>query len=346
MDTLREEKGTSDLDSCLFGESRLAGQGGRHSHFDPMVDEAEGCFSQSMGQAEAPKVNSDYGASCAVQLPDLLDLSPIGVMGPVVMPALDLAILGMWDVGLTSQQSEDSAIAAVMVTAEDKAIRPVVDEGPVAALDTQLLGPTLVVEDWPTLRLSPPGEGGPVAQVPSAELVVVLPVVGVQNAELMTTGNDSGAAGISASDQGEALHLEDAHSVHVATQPAEGTFVASLKKSIPTPLLLTPEAAPRRTSIASKEAQTDLKSQRKSRRLANRPKSNLTMEEQATMLLMKKCGTLAEVGTVSKEDQAKFREEFVEPLKTVSVSGYRDMFGLSVVDGSNPLSALAVEAET
>lgn len=42
------------------------------------------------------------------------------------------------------------------------------------------------------------------------------------------------------------------------------------------------------------------------------------MEEQATMLLMKKCGTLEQGKTADAADHNKFREQFVGPLKKES----------------------------
>ncbi|RLN23877.1 hypothetical protein C2845_PM07G31260 [Panicum miliaceum] len=132
----------------------------------------------------------------------------------------------------------------------------------------------------------------------------------------------------------------------VSAQPEE-SFADSLKKALPTPLLQTPAPPARKVRGMDRETQSEAeaKGKRKSTRLANKPKSNLTMEEQATWLLMKKCGTLDDIGPVSSEEKSRFREEFVEPLAPASVSGYRGMFGLDATDGSNPLSALAVEAE-
>lgn len=86
-------------------------------------------------------------------------------------------------------------------------------------------------------------------------------------------------------------------------------------------------------------------SKRSSKRLASRPKCNLTMEEQATQLLMKKCGTLAidmEVTVAAKE---KFITQFTEPLLDPTVGGFRDCFGLPEDGDTDVLSAVALEAD-
>lgn len=60
-----------------------------------------------------------------------------------------------------------------------------------------------------------------------------------------------------------------------------------------------------------------MKIQRKSSRIASRPKTDLTMEEQATMLLMKKYGTLEQgkkPDEANHSNHSRFRETSVEPL--------------------------------
>jgi len=74
---------------------------------------------------------------------------------------------------------------------------------------------------------------------------------------------------------------------------------------------------------------------RKSLRLANKAKTNLTMEEQATQLLMKKCGVLEPDQVAEEKHHGKFRAQFVDPLQIDTVGGMREMFGLNSegVDG-------------
>lgn len=82
-------------------------------------------------------------------------------------------------------------------------------------------------------------------------------------------------------------------------------------------------------------------SKRRSGRLANKPKSNLTMEQQATQLLMKKCGTL-------EGEQAgieEFAHEFIAPIQNVTVKGYRGLFGLPEAGEADILHEVAVEAD-
>ena len=86
---------------------------------------------------------------------------------------------------------------------------------------------------------------------------------------------------------------------------------------------------------------------RKSLRLANKPKTNLTMEEQATQLLMKKCGVLEPDQVAEEKHHGKFRAQFVDPLQIDTVGGMREMFGLNSegVDGPDLLGSVALDAE-
>jgi len=69
------------------------------------------------------------------------------------------------------------------------------------------------------------------------------------------------------------------------------------------------------------------------------------MEQQATALLMKKCGTLNEDGVPDQTTMAQFTTQFVAPLVDDTVSNYREVFGLPEEGGVNTFAALAINAE-
>lgn len=83
---------------------------------------------------------------------------------------------------------------------------------------------------------------------------------------------------------------------------------------------------------------------RKSERIASRPKSNLTMQEQATRLLMKKCGIVDTNKNLEEGQQEKFRLQFVEPMKEMTVQGLRETFRLNGNE-ADPLDAIALEGD-
>jgi hypothetical protein len=83
-------------------------------------------------------------------------------------------------------------------------------------------------------------------------------------------------------------------------------------------------------------------SQRKSIRLANKPKTNLTMAEQATQLVMKKCGVLEAGKVAAEEDHGRFRTQFVEPTKTDTVGDLSETFGISNIGEASPLGAMVL----
>ena len=145
----------------------------------------------------------------------------------------------------------------------------------------------------------------------------------------------------------EESHLQEVHgrtSGIDATTKATSTFAASLRKPIPGAVLKIPVT--KRTTASEEIVESvEVQTKRKSIHIANWPKTGLTMEEQATQLLMKKCSLLeADVVPVEKA-KGMFCEKFVDRMEPGFVTGLRDMFGISREDGSNPLQALAVEAE-
>ena len=91
------------------------------------------------------------------------------------------------------------------------------------------------------------------------------------------------------------------------------------------PVLQTPVAKLRATSAAKKRMDTLIpqkenlgsttRSERRSSRLANKPRSNLSVEEQATALLIKKCGLAETITTPTAADQNKLHTQFVGPLE-------------------------------
>ena len=92
--------------------------------------------------------------------------------------------------------------------------------------------------------------------------------------------------------------------------------------------------------------QSELKdSKRRSKRLAGRPKTDLTIELQATALLMKKCGILPEDKLPDQGVEEEFRNQFVEPLVDGTVTNYREAFGLPTGEGADSFSAIVIHAE-
>lgn len=86
-------------------------------------------------------------------------------------------------------------------------------------------------------------------------------------------------------------------------------------------------------------------SKRRSTRLANRPKSDLNMEQLATALLMKKCGILEEDKQPDQQTEERFRSQFVAPLIPEKVGSYREAFGLSEAGGVDCLGVLSIHAD-
>ncbi|CAN6381723.1 unnamed protein product [Urochloa humidicola] len=78
---------------------------------------------------------------------------------------------------------------------------------------------------------------------------------------------------------------------------------------------------------------------------AGLPKKFLSVPDQATALLMKKSGIIEGDEVPSEEAQAKFREQFIDPLQTTVVGDLRDTFGLSDGGGADLFSAIAIDAD-
>lgn len=77
--------------------------------------------------------------------------------------------------------------------------------------------------------------------------------------------------------------------------------------------------------------------------MANKPKTDLTMEQQATTILMKKCGII-EGSQPTAADEGKFRERFVDPMKDEAVDNIREYLGMQE-GGSDTFSAVAIHAD-
>ena len=113
-------------------------------------------------------------------------------------------------------------------------------------------------------------------------------------------------------------------------------------KTMTTPLLNTPA---QKAGQPISENNTRQETKRRSTRLASRPKSDLTIEQQATALLMKKCGTFGEEGEPNQATREDFTAQFVAPLEKDAVSHYRDVFGLPEGEGADKFAAIAINAE-
>ena len=113
-------------------------------------------------------------------------------------------------------------------------------------------------------------------------------------------------------------------------------------KKVAKSILITPVLKKRNTAAEMSGLKN---SKRRSTRLANRPKSDLTMEQQATALLMKKCGTLNEDGVPDQTTMAQFTTQFVAPLVDDTVQTTGKCLGCRRKEGSNTFAALAINAE-
>jgi hypothetical protein len=99
---------------------------------------------------------------------------------------------------------------------------------------------------------------------------------------------------------------------------------------------------------APKEKEAIVTSEQKERRsicLANEPKTALNMEQQATALLMKKCGILKETEAPDQGKEEAFRKQFVDPIQDDTVTSYREAFGLQPAGGTDSFSAIVLHAE-
>lgn len=117
--------------------------------------------------------------------------------------------------------------------------------------------------------------------------------------------------------------------------------LASLLSPVPSAVLPTPLPPVNKTKRASTVKKMATRS---SARIASKPKSNLTMEEQATALLMKRSGTIPDHAEPNEQDHARFRAQFVDHLNVEAAAGYQSLFSLGEEDSidSDPLAPLAV----
>uniref|UniRef100_A0A0A9CBA9 Uncharacterized protein n=1 Tax=Arundo donax TaxID=35708 RepID=A0A0A9CBA9_ARUDO len=130
-------------------------------------------------------------------------------------------------------------------------------------------------------------------------------------------------------------------------------FTKSLIKQLDTPLLCTPQNAKRQKKKERKAAKADIRdtdkdtdkdTQRKSARLASKPKTRLTVEQQATALLIKKTGFLSQDEELDANAHSRFRAQFTQPLSSKTIKNYRIMFGMERTAEAD-YQALALEAD-
>lgn len=84
--------------------------------------------------------------------------------------------------------------------------------------------------------------------------------------------------------------------------------------------------------------------ERRSKRLASKPPSNLSLEEQATALLIRKCGISGPSTMPSAAEPNRFHTRFVEHMEGEVVQGIREVFGLPEDGVANSLSPLLIDA--
>jgi len=71
----------------------------------------------------------------------------------------------------------------------------------------------------------------------------------------------------------------------------------------------------------------------------------MTIEEQATPLLMKETAFLANAQPSGTWGATEIGNKFAEPLPDEKVTEYRNIFGLSMGEGTDALCAVAVTAD-
>ena len=69
------------------------------------------------------------------------------------------------------------------------------------------------------------------------------------------------------------------------------------------------------------------------------------MEQQATALLMKKCGIFEGQNSNEAPSVQKLSEQFMGTLREDTFTEYREMFGLPAEDGTDYLGAIAIHAD-
>ena len=129
-------------------------------------------------------------------------------------------------------------------------------------------------------------------------------------------------------------------------------FAVSIKKSIlHTPVSKAKSASARKPVQHKSEDNSktlpasEMKAERRSKRLANKPSSNLSVEQQATALLFKKCGIIEATRMPTAAEQGRFHTQFVEHLDGEVVLGMRNTFGLPEGGAADSLSPLLIDAE-
>jgi hypothetical protein len=128
----------------------------------------------------------------------------------------------------------------------------------------------------------------------------------------------------------------------VQSENVTGLLGQELLVPIQPPVLSTPVIS---NKIATKKKErSQLLPIKHSARLAAQPKTNLTMEDQATALLIRKSGVLFTGAAPNNAAHAEFRGKFTEPLKHDAMGGFNDMFGLEEgVMGDDFLAPIALE---
>ncbi|KAG2635962.1 hypothetical protein PVAP13_2NG370400 [Panicum virgatum] len=133
-----------------------------------------------------------------------------------------------------------------------------------------------------------------------------------------------------------------------------GNGMARFVVPIMEPVLLTPVCKSNFASAMEKSAEAEwdhakatsaVLPQRRSKRLASKPPTNLTLEEQATALLIKKSGIVCAFKKPSEQDKHRFHSKFVDNLEGEMVTGMRDMFGLPEGGAMDILAPLIIDAE-
>ncbi|CAO2162979.1 unnamed protein product [Urochloa humidicola] len=134
-------------------------------------------------------------------------------------------------------------------------------------------------------------------------------------------------------------HTKDA-AIGKAAPKSVARFAVPLKKA-----LLCNPAARAKVPHTKKMAQTNAVREKNSGSKEGTKKPAMTIEDQASLLLMKATGVVEEGGSITEEAEQAFGEQFIDPLIEEPVTDIRIALGLPGMGRADVLGALVTEAD-
>lgn len=145
---------------------------------------------------------------------------------------------------------------------------------------------------------------------------------------------------------------------HLGHLSSKGTVgIEGKENACPLPSFLMPTTKPVLQSPSSvvghvshsKDAKGKTKKKIHQQSLSDKKKSKpaiaSSVEDQATMLLMKGCGLLEDSSIPGETMKAKFHKQFVDPMGPVVEDNLRVTFGIQKDGGADSFSALAINVD-